>query len=286
MPAAQAIQCPRQRAFFSALKEPQQPESGIAKRLIMMPHSSTKTESESRAAAAASEAVPSYPAAPPARPRSRSQAAKSKSALPILKSNLKSSAPVLAVAATEERRRARWASLSKSSPPPLPEGLRTPNAVQAHQQLQQQPPGVSDQASSHHKTNNNGAAMTIVPGSAGTSSAHQHKHPAEAAAAASSAPVSSSSQPPVQTRNDPPSADAQRSVSAPAPPTGRRLRHLFRRPPVRSASDPPLYSYSMRPAVDGGLKRPASEVVPAPREVVERRMPRLPSARDLLRKLT
>ena len=291
MPAAQAIQCPRQRAFFSALKEPQQPESGIAKRLIMMPHSSTKTESESRAAAAAaaSEAVPSYPATPPARSRSRSQAAKSKSALPILKSNLKSSAPVLAVAATEERRRARWASLSKSSPPPLPEGLRTPNAAQEQQQQQQQqqPPGVSDQASSHHKTNNNGAAMTIVPGSAGTSSAHQHKHPAEAAAATSSAPVSSSSQPaPVQTRNDPPSADAQRSVSAPAPPTGRRLRHLFRRPPVRSASDPPLYSYSMRPAVDGGLKRPASEVVPAPREVVERRMPRLPSARDLLRKLT
>lgn len=35
-----------------------------------------------------------------------------------------------------------------------------------------------------------------------------------------------------------------------------------------------------------GVKRPASEVVRAPREVVERRMPRLPSARDLLRKLT
>jgi hypothetical protein len=38
------------------------------------------------------------------------------------------------------------------------------------------------------------------------------------------------------------------------------------------------------------MKRPASEVVvpPAPREVhvEQRRMPRLPSARDLLRKLT
>ena len=278
--AAQAIQCPRQRAFFAALKEPQQPANSIAKRLIMMPHSSTKTESESKAAA--SEAAPSYPATPPARSRSRSQGAKSKSALPILKSNLKSSAPGPAVAVTEDRRRARWASLSKSSsPPPLPEGLRAPNAAQ--EQQQQQPLSVSDQASSHTKTNKNGAAMTIVPNGAGTSSALQHQHHA---AAASSPPVSSSSQPPARNRNDPPSAEAQRSVSAPAPPTGRRLRHLFRRPPVRSASDPPLYSYSMRPAVNGGLKRPASEVVPAPREVVERRMPRLPSARDLLRKLT
>jgi hypothetical protein len=90
------------------------------------------------------------------------------------------------------------------------------------------------------------------------------------------------------------------SISAPTPPTGRKLRHLFRRPPVRSASDPPLYpSYSsMRPVTDSGgstsstMKRPASEVVvpPVPREVQvvveQRRMPRLPSARDLLRKLT
>jgi hypothetical protein len=54
----------------------------------------------------------------------------------------------------------------------------------------------------------------------------------------------------------------------------------------------------MRPvtARDGGgssaMRRPASEVVPpAPREVTagvveQRRMPRLPSARDLLRRLT
>jgi|SRR5712671_75125 len=75
------------------------------------------------------------------------------------------------------------------------------------------------------------------------------------------------------------------AVSEPAPPTGRKLRHLFHRPPVRSVSRPPLYSYSaiQRPVVDGGVKRPASEVVPAQQEMVERRMPRLPSARNLLR---
>jgi hypothetical protein len=52
----------------------------------------------------------------------------------------------------------------------------------------------------------------------------------------------------------------------------------------------------MQPLTNGGgsgiMKRPASEVVPpVPREVMagvveQRRMPRLPSARDLLRKLT
>jgi hypothetical protein len=60
---------------------------------------------------------------------------------------------------------------------------------------------------------------------------------------------------------------------------------------------PPLYSYSSMRQVTGGggsitMKRPAGEVVPpTPREevVVEQchdRMPRLPSARDLLGKLT
>jgi hypothetical protein len=105
----------------------------------------------------------------------------------------------------------------------------------------------------------------------------------------------SSSQPLNRIGSVTPTADALRTVTvsapAPVPPaTGRKLRHLFRRPPMRSASDPPVYSYSARPVVDGGvnlnLKRPASEVVPVRREIVERRMPRLPSARDLLRKLT
>lgn len=81
-------------------------------------------------------------------------------------------------------------------------------------------------------------------------------------------------------------------ASAPVPPSSsRKLKHFFRRPPTRSASDPPSYA-SVRRVAEGaagmGAKRPASEVVQAvPREVVERsRMPRLPSARDLIRKLT
>ena len=81
-------------------------------------------------------------------------------------------------------------------------------------------------------------------------------------------------------------------ASAPVPSSSsRKLKHFFRRPPTRSASDPPSYA-SVRRIAEGaagvGAKRPASEVVQAvPREVVERsRMPRLPSARDLIRKLT
>ena len=193
-----------------------------------------------------------------------------------------------AVAASDDRRRARWASLSKSPSQMQPEGLTAPGGA-APEQLQQPPSGASSDNASHTKTNNS-ATMITVPSGAGTDAgasaggALQHQHPA-AASAILPPPVPSSSQPPDRSSH----LAAPRSVSAPAPPTGRKLRHLFRRPPVRSASDPPLYSYSvMRPVTDGGgLKRPASEVAPAPRrEVVERRMPRLPSARDLLRKLT
>ncbi|KAH9038429.1 hypothetical protein EDB84DRAFT_1560357 [Lactarius hengduanensis] len=79
--------------------------------------------------------------------------------------------------------------------------------------------------------------------------------------------------------------------AVPAPSSARKLKHFFRRPPTRSASDPPAYAAVRRVAEEGagvGTKRRASEVVQAaPREVVERsRMPRLPSARDLIRKLT
>jgi hypothetical protein len=85
-------------------------------------------------------------------------------------------------------------------------------------------------------------------------------------------------------------------MSAPAPSSSsRRLKHFFRRPPTRSVSDPPSYASVRRGAEVGvgvGAKRPASEVVQvAQREVVARvversKMPRLPSARDLIRKLT
>ena len=267
-----------------------------------MPHS-TRAESESRAATASETMAPSYSTASPARSKSRTQAQtrKSHSALPILKTtNLKLSsssaaAAEVAVEATDDRRPGRRASLSRS--PPQPEILNASSTTQQKQQHQTPPSSPSDHAP-QTKTNS-GAATTIFPsGTSADANILQNQHPAPA----SSAPAPASpSQPASSDRGENlPSADTPRSVSvsAPAPPTGRKLRHLFRRPPVRSASDPPLYpSYSsMRPATDGGgsstMKRPASEVVPpAPREVTvmvaeQRRMPRLPSARDLLRKLT
>lgn len=239
-----------------------------------MPHS-TKVELVSRSATAtASEAMAAYPysTASAARSKSRTQAraAKSKSALPILKTtNL------------------------KSPPSPQPETFKAGSTTQ-----QRTPPSAPDYAS-HTKTNSGAATTrtTIGPSDTGiNASAIQHQH----LTLASSTPSSSAPQPPSDLGEEHPPADTPRSVSisAPAPPTGRKLRHLFRRPPVRSASDPPLYpSYSsMRPVTDGGgsstMKRPASEVsLPAHREVTavvveQRRMPRLPSARDLLRKLT
>ena len=296
----QTIQCPRQRAFYSALKEPQ-PTSSIAKRLIM-PHSA-KIDSESRAAIATdSDAIPpSYSTASLGRSKSRTQtqAGKSKSALPILKTtNLKSSSSAAAaVAAADDRRRGRWASLSKSPPPFQTEILKASSAAQ-QQQKNQTPPSCASDPASHTKTNN-GVTPTIAPSGHGTGAALQNQQHSEPASPIP-APSSSPSQPPSRGEDYPPANSTPRSVSvsAPTPPTGRKLRHLFRRPPVRSASDPPLYpSYSsMRPVADGGgssgtMKRPASEVVPpVPREVAvvveQRRMPRLPSARDLLRKLT
>jgi hypothetical protein len=91
---------------------------------------------------------------------------------------------------------------------------------------------------------------------------------------------------------------APASIMTSAPPvpssSARKLKHFFRRPPTRSASDPPAYASVRRGAEEEGMggvgaKRRASEVAQvAPREVIiERsRMPRLPSARDLIRKLT
>ena len=300
---AQMIQCPRQRAFFSALKEPQT-ASSIAKRLIM-PHS---TESRAAITTASETIPPSYSTASPARPRSRAQAqaAKSKSALPILKTaNLKTSssaAAAEAVAATDDRRRSRWASLSKSPLPPQLETLKA-NSATHYQRQHQAPPFCASDHASHTKTINNGAATTTVPsGTDADAYTLQHQH--QQSAPASSTPTPSPPSPPSASDRSEghPRADITPprsvSVSAPTPPTGRKLRHLFRRPPVRSASDPPLYSSysSVRPVTDSdgsstmNLKRPASEVVPpAPREAVvveQRRMPRLPSARDLLRKLT
>jgi hypothetical protein len=200
------------------------------------------------------------------------------------------------VAATDDRHRGRWASLSKSPPPPQPEVLTSSSAAQQQQQHQTLVPSYASDHASHTKTNNSVATTVFSNGTGADASILQHQHPTPASS--TPAPSESPSQPPLDQGEQHPPADAPRSVSvsAPAPPTARKLRHLFRRPPVRSASDPPLYSSysSVRPVTDGGgsstLKRPASEVVPpAPREVVvveQRRMPRLPSARDLLRKLT
>jgi hypothetical protein len=250
---AQAIHCPRQRAFFSALKEPQ-PTNDIAKRF--MPHLS-KTETESEAAASFFSS-----ALPPAKSKPRNQVIKSKSALPVLKANSKASTTAAAAAEDDGRRRARLASISEL---PRRQDVPAPDA----------PSGAPDHSS---QAEGSETAATMSPASAAAGS-HQHqRHPTIA--------CSFLSQPPPDRRGPTGADDALLAfpVHAPAaPPTGRKLRHLFRRPPVRSASDPPSYSYSV---MDEGMKRPASEVVRAPREVVERRMPRLPSARDLLRKLT
>jgi len=246
---AQAIRCPRQRAFFSALKEPQ-PTPGIAKRFV--PHLS-KTETESGAAASF------FSSALPAKSKPRDQATKSKSALPVLKASSKASTTAAATAEDDGRRRARLASISES---PRRQDAPAPDAAS----------GAPDHLSQAEASE---TAMTMRPASAGAGSHHQHEqHPALASSFLSSQ---------APDRRGPTGADDVLRVIPAPPPTGRKLRHLFRRPPVRSASDPPSYSYSV---TDEGVKRPASEVVRAPREVVERRMPRLPSARDLLRKLT
>ena len=260
------MQSPRQHAFFSALKGPgPQPTSGIAKRLVPR---LAKTETESGTAAAASEGAPfSSPVPPPAKPKPRAQTAKPKSALPVLKANSKSSTAAATAAAVNERHRARLAPLSESPP----------------RQEEPSASGATSRAPDHVLyTKASGAAMTMSPTGAGGSAGggtHQDAAPAT--------PLSSlsSTQPP--DRCSLAGSDALPAVSAaPPPPTGRKLRHLFRRPPMRSASDPPLYSYPVQPVTNDGVKRPASDVLPAPREVVERKMPRLPSARDLLRKLT
>ena len=269
-------QCPRQHAFFSALKEPQ-PTSGIAKRLVPR---LAKTETESgtaiaAAAAASGKAAPfSSSVSPPAKPKPRMQAAKPKSALPVLKANSKSSTTVaVAAAATatavNERHRACLAPLSES-----PTRQEDPRASGATQRAFDHVPHTRAAGVAMTTTSSTGAG-----GSAAGGGTHQD------AAPATSLPSLPSTQPP--DRSSPAGPDAPPAVSAPPPPTGRKLRHLFRRPPVRSASDPPLYSYpATQPVTNEGVKRPASDVLPAPREAVERKMPRLPSARDLLRKLT
>jgi hypothetical protein len=100
----------------------------------------------------------------------------------------------------------------------------------------------TDYHASHTKTNN-GVATTIVPSGTGADAStvqDQNQHPAPA----SFTPTPSPSQLPpdwgeghLLTDTTPRSV----SVSAPMPPRGRKLKHQFRHPPVRSASDPPLY---------------------------------------------
>src|SRR5712671_487984 len=86
----QAIECPRQRLFFSVLKEAQ-PPSGLTKRLVAYATAGNKTESGTGSAAAS---APEH-TTPSAKSKSKSriaaaQAAKAKSALPVLKTNSKS----------------------------------------------------------------------------------------------------------------------------------------------------------------------------------------------------
>ncbi|KAH9976877.1 hypothetical protein BGW80DRAFT_1291170 [Lactifluus volemus] len=229
---APTIQCPRQRAFFSALREPAK--------------SSTTPFTKRLAARSTEPAPPSVKL----KPKSRTQA--KKSALPILKpaTTMSDNNSTKQIASNSEV--AGWATDRTRT---LVSDTKSPNLPRPPQ-----PPPPPPAVSAH--------PQAVLPSTA-----------AAVAAAVPAGPQKNWSGQGV--------TDARRSDSAPAASTqsqsARKLRHLFRRPPVRSASDPPVYS--VRQFTEGALKRPASEFVPAPREVVERRMPRLPSARDLLRKL-
>ncbi|KAI9461919.1 hypothetical protein BJY52DRAFT_1257584 [Lactarius psammicola] len=240
----------RQRAFFAALRdrEPTRPtRSGIARRLAAAATARQPTEAKTK----------DTPASPPTPPRSR---VPMKSALPVLKARSTAAAiaaPPLGTRTTQPTSDSR--SPDPNAPPPLP-GYSGPGTL----------PGAHAAA------------------------------PAPAIATAGKPPYFSNTQQGnrggggggrvVDERRSMP-APATPTPAAPAPSSARKLKHFFRRPPTRSASDPPAYT-SVRRAAEGGVgvgpKRPASEVVQAaPREVVERsRMPRLPSARDLIRKLT
>ncbi|KAI0043264.1 hypothetical protein FA95DRAFT_1682007 [Auriscalpium vulgare] len=77
------------------------------------------------------------------------------------------------------------------------------------------------------------------------------------------------------------------SASPRARPAGSPLRSLFRRPATRSASKPPLYTPPTAPMMPRPLSyaRGPTALTTEAAKLDPRRMPRLPSARDLLRKL-
>jgi hypothetical protein len=108
--SAQATQCPRQRAFLCTQRTPTSEQHRQA--------SNNSTPNDDRIGIQSSprhtsEAMPpsSYSTASPARSKSRTQASKSKSALPMLKmTNLKGSSAAAAMAVEEmgDRRRRSW----------------------------------------------------------------------------------------------------------------------------------------------------------------------------------
>jgi hypothetical protein len=230
------------------------------------PASNNSTLSEGRIgiqiATATATAMPSsYSTASPARSKSRTQgqATRSKSALPILKTtNLKSSSSTaaaaaataaVAVAATDDQCRGRWESLSKSPPPPQPEILiikwvewhnsnnsikrylialrimhRTPRRTMTQQRQSSQVVQVGMREPSNINTLHQQVRHPHRP-----VRSHHIRHQ-------------------IGGRRILPRIRHDRSrYQRRHPPTGRKLRHLFRRPPICSASDPPSYS-SMRPS--------------------------------------
>ncbi|KAI0270542.1 hypothetical protein BC834DRAFT_519827 [Gloeopeniophorella convolvens] len=203
---APATQTPRQRAFFSALKEPASTSSGIAK--LLTPRSTDATST------AVASAIPKY--------------RHGKSALPILKTRTGAMAP------------AAPAHCNRTA-------------------LRNNSPG-RDTGISPTKSSRVNAAQSMAACEPGSARLQQNRTQAASASI--------------------PRSELARTSTLPS----RGIRHLFRRPPVRSASDPPVYSAPMAEATR--VQRPVSEVVSTLREVEPRRMPRLPSARDLLRKLT
>ena len=120
----------------------------------------------------------------------------------------------------DDRRRGRWASLSKSPPPPHPETLKVSSAAQQRQQQQHQTPPCASDHASHTKTED-GAATSIGPSDTGTdASAPQHQHPT----LAGSTPDPSPSQLPSYRSKQRPPADTSRSVSVSAQATPDRVQ--------------------------------------------------------------
>ena len=129
----------------------------------------------------------------------------------------------MTVTAMKDRRCDPRAPLSKSLPTPQPEIFKAGSATQQQQQHQTQP-FCGLYHASHTKTNNAERRISSHTSADASTLPHQHLAPAGSTPATSS-PL----QPSSDRGGQHPPADTPRSVSvsAPAPPSGRKLKHIF-----------------------------------------------------------